>query len=444
MENTAEQVISELCSQDACLALKAENEHLLFENAHLRALLEQHGIPVEIPQFYGEAQQLEIESGDNADEVTSTSERADNDEMSDATSSTWGDSKGETSHWSAESIDGALTDSTSVWGVRASSEEVKNDWSPEGEPSTLANNPWDNSPAEPVFSLRRAKIVTPLDAFLKGNALAKKDACKLEDDFLETDAALVRVPSKMIKRLITEGASTAAQVIYRAWRNYAPKGGPLPWDIPEMMSFARGDLDALPESWAPGARVPFGASFDAGTDIVRTAIGDVYDVRNAWAHLGYCKTSTIDKLLTSVHRLAIVMQDEVGAKKMRDRRDKLQKQAQQGLARIKTGWRNGSRPPRHVERTFDDCLIASTSEWSNFPLVIRDAAEQWKETFEGNFAAKRTGFLVHWTHVLDTTGKWVHSAAATLDCGQQFARDMNDKYGRPYREETARLRAVVW
>lgn len=76
MENTAGQVVSEVCSQDASLLWPQAWERSIFnlKIACLRALLEQNGMGWEVHVSRncekGRESQLEVESDDNAGDLT--------------------------------------------------------------------------------------------------------------------------------------------------------------------------------------------------------------------------------------------------------------------------------------------------------------------------------------------------------------------------------------
>ncbi|KAF7186461.1 hypothetical protein HII31_12163 [Pseudocercospora fuligena] len=438
METSAVEIISSL--EQANAQLRAENEQL-------RALLEFNGINVDITtatqqtqnrardpttqtwpeineDFVGEEISTDIDTSDSA---SCSSSRCSDDIFSESSASTDASS---------------LSDTTSVCGNEWTSEPSTNDWTTGADtaPQEVSSN-WDNStPVVPL--IQQHKQITPADAFFEESELAKRT--RLVDDFDKTDAVFVRIPSTRLKHFLTKAVDHAQEVIFRSFSKLSPEEAPRCWDAPAFVSFARGDLQALPESIPFGSDTKFGDSFDADIDVVSSAIIETYDVRNAAAHLGYLKSWAVDELLTRIHRLAIVMQDEGAAVKVRRLRDQLQMEAQQGLDKIKAGWQVGTRPPKHIERTFEDCLCAKPTEWSKFPQIIREAAEAWKQMYDDSHSTKRSGFIYHYTTVLDKTGACVKWAVAALDSAQQFTQDMNDKYNRPYRVEAARQREIRW
>ncbi|EME78401.1 uncharacterized protein MYCFIDRAFT_199614 [Pseudocercospora fijiensis CIRAD86] len=427
MENSAVEMIS---------SLERQNAQLQAENNQLRALLECHGIEVDITtatqqspietneDFVGDENPTDIETSDSA---SCTSSSCSDDISSESSASTYASS---------------FSDTTSICGNEWTFEPSTDDWTTGAESAPQeVNSNWDNStPVAPM--IQQHKQVTPADTFFEESELAKRT--RLADDFDKTNAVFVRIPSTRLKHFLTKAVDHAQEVIFRSFSKLAPEEAPRNWDAPAFVSFARGDLQALPESIPFGTNTKFGDSFDADIEVVSSAIIETYDVRNAAAHLGYLTSWAVDELLTRVHRLAIVMQDEGAAVKIRKLRDQLQMEAQQGLEKIKAGWQDGTRPPKHIERTFEDCLCAKPTEWSKFPQVIREAAEAWKQMYDESHSTKRSGFIYHYTTVMDKTGNCVKWAVAALDSAQQFTQDMNDKYNRPYRVEAARQREIRW
>ncbi|KXT00519.1 hypothetical protein AC578_4092 [Pseudocercospora eumusae] len=423
-------------------SLEQANAQLRAENEQLRALL--LGITVDFTtatqqtqnrardpntqtwpeiseDFVGEENSTDIDTPDSAS--CSNSRRSD-DIFSESSASTEASS---------------LSDPNTVRGNEWTSEPSTHDWTTGADTASqeVIGN-WDNTPR--IAPLIQRSDKSRADAFFEKSELAKRT--RLVDDFGKKDAVFVRIPSKRLKHYLTKAVDYAQVVIFRSFSNLAPEEAARRWDTPAFVSFSRGDLQALPEIVPFGGR-KFSDSFDADVELIREAIVETYDVRNAAAHLGYLKSWVVDQLLTKVHRLAIVLQEEGAAVKVRKLRDQLQLEAQQGLDKIKTGWRDGTRPPKHIERTFEDCLFAEPAEWRKFPRIIRKAAEAWEQMYEASHKAKRSGFIYHYTTVLDKTGACVKWALAALDSAQQFAEDMNDKYNRPYRVEvTDRLSAL--
>ena len=217
---------------------------------------------------------------------------------------------------------------------------------------------------------------------------------RLDDiDFRKSAASLMTIPSRTTSRLLSSGLYTAKDIIWNAMRMHWPKMQRFYWlGGPHEVKLGRPELQSV----FGGEEMPRNHYNDlcSGPDsAVNYAILRLPDLRNTVAHNNYVSLRAADSLLYDVQHLAVMLQDELRALKVRRLRGTLQVEGERAVKEIECVYsimwdpvNSSCERKLHHQQTFSNVVAVSRHcDWSpesretysTYPDYVKCAAWDW-------------------------------------------------------------------
>lgn len=215
---------------------------------------------------------------------------------------------------------------------------------------------------------------------------------RLDDvDFRRSPAARIFIPARKMFRVLASGLCIAQDIIWHAMRTHWPQVQRFYWlESPREVKLGRTELQEI----FGGENVPlrqYNNLCGGPSMTVNGAILSLPELRNTVAHSNRVGLVVADGLLQDVQYLAVVLQDERRALKVRQLRDALQAEAHKALREIEALYSimwdplNSRRQWRiHHQLTFREVLAYRNScgpgaeeHYKAFPDHVKNAAADW-------------------------------------------------------------------
>lgn len=215
-----------------------------------------------------------------------------------------------------------------------------------------------------------------------GRSLAAR--FRLDDNvLLATRTALFTVPSPFQHHLLASALRLAQKTLWEAFRTHWPhihlRSFP---EGPEQVRLGRQEVDFT--GLSPGWLCHEDKICGGPRRTVTYAILKMPDLRNRVCHPGYMGASGVDSLLRDAQHLAVVLQDEKIAFKVRALRDKLRNNLNETLEYIKANigvfaLPNAKPWPHYLQRLFKDANHEIRKGYADqYPKEVIQAAYDWE------------------------------------------------------------------
>ncbi|KAK3680340.1 hypothetical protein LTR37_021319 [Vermiconidia calcicola] len=204
-----------------------------------------------------------------------------------------------------------------------------------------------------------------------------------DDSFYSRSASACFVPFRLQTRLLKAALRLAQETLWTALREHWPQIQRSRYlQGPEQVKFGREELSGAfgDEEYPREANEMCGQP--RGTVI--HCVLDVAYLRNAVCHPGHHTPQELDRLIRRSQALAVILQDESRAFKVRKLRDQLQAETLKAFHEIKAYVGLASLPfakswPIYQQHFFHSMRLDTHCSWeTEYPEVVKRAAREWK------------------------------------------------------------------
>ena len=268
----------------------------------------------------------------------------------------------------------------------------------------------------------------------------------LDKKFYDTPASVCYVRYRVQTRLLKAALRLAQETLWCALREHWP-------DIqlshylegPETVRFGRGELYQV----VGDEEYPTKANnmCEQPRSAVVYRILEVADLRNAICHPGPCTTRSVDNLIQTAQGLAVVLQDEKRAFKIRKLRDELQSHAAESYNKIETYAALACLPyakpwPLHLQFFFYHTRLGFLDEdGKKCSDAVKLAAREWKLKYcsPGSLDPRYEARVEEAKSFVRTTEHGRRASVAALPGDEVRKTVVKDEWAPPQQPEMSRI-----